>query len=119
MPEKTALFHRAGEKCGLAEFVLAKPTPLSLAFDVFVITEVEAIEIGTVAWAKGTQGSASMRRYPWGGRYPIIPNLPDDVMLELRASRASASLTLDCFDIWNGTLRLGPVRIEPAQSTNQ
>ncbi|UCC30530.1 MAG: hypothetical protein JSU86_20315 [Phycisphaerales bacterium] len=101
-----------------ASVSLDQPAPTCLAFDVFAVTEDNEIEIGTLTWQKGERGHGVLHpifRSPLDAA--LGPEIPDQVLLELRASRKAASESMDCFEVWDGILGFGPIRVATEEPT--
>lgn len=89
---------------------LRDKAPVCLAFDVYAVNEDVEVMVGQIAWEQGKSGSARFSSKQIEPGTPTDPTLPGGVYLELRPSTsAAAAHTLDCFEIWNGTITLGPV----------
>ncbi len=104
-----------------ASFSLKEPAPLCLAFDAYVVTEDQRIHVGPVSWRKGEDGGEFAHTFRPPFREPL-PDLPSEVHVELVASRDAASENIDCYEVWDGTLRLGPVALSlqsPTPSTTR
>jgi hypothetical protein len=96
---------------------LNQPAPMCLAFDVFVVTADREIALDTVCWPKGEQGTNYVSPGFWfRTQRPSDYEIPDAVMVELRASRDAASKSADCFEVWGGKLRLGPIEVTAEKS---
>lgn len=91
-----------------ARLNLTAPIDVDLVFDAYLLSDYGEALLGEVSWRAGATGTQRL----FGAAPP--PGLEADaeteqvVTIELRASRAAAVRTLDCYRIWSGTLRLDP-----------
>ena len=84
---------------------LDAPVRLDLAFDVLLLHAGGELHLGELSWAAGQQEYAE-------GVFAAIPKLSGQrVTLILRASRRAATLTTDCYDIWDGEFTFRNVRL--------
>jgi hypothetical protein len=103
---------------------LDQPAPMCLAFDVSVLSDQGESILGTLSWSKGASGAAQVQPLPsnssvWpspaAGQNPVLRGVwilyagSDELIVKLRASREAASLSTDCYEVWDGAIEIGPV----------
>ena len=91
-----------------------EPLPIDVGFDVFALAGEREIELGRVTHSKGRTGSHS-----WQMGANVWAFDAEQITPVLRTSRKAASESIECFEIWNGELRLDPVKVEPAPQASQ
>jgi hypothetical protein len=83
---------------------------LDLAFEVIAVVDGVERSVGAVCWSRGDDMVHHVS-WPRSDRANIPPDV-EAVELVLRASREAASHTLDIFEIWDGEVNLGHVRLD-------
>lgn len=95
------------------DFVLDRSAPLCLCFDVEATVDGQEHELRMLTWSTGDWGSADSMTI-WLDDVGD-PQTPRELSVILRSSREAASRTIDCFQIWDGELRFGPIPIRVDQ----
>jgi len=94
---------------------LVEPMPMCIAVDVLVVIDAEEHFIREAVWEQGKSGEAwSHPFFDWTRDSALyLSDAPATVLLKLRTSREAARHTLDCYEVWEGELLLGPVPVTP------
>jgi hypothetical protein len=83
--------------------------PIDCAFEVLGLVGSRQLRLGGFTVKKRPAGSGTHEHCS----YPMVPALEvEQVALVLRSSAEVARKTTDIFEIWDGELRLDPVRVE-------
>jgi len=85
------------------------PVPINVAFDVFARYAGSEYPIGQL-----TQSAGAVGHYAWcrSQMKKSLPKPPPTIEIVLRSSPQAARATLDLYQIWNGEIAVGGVRIK-------